>query len=167
MAVAFLSLHDVGDELGVSVQTVRRWVKAGALPAYKPGKEYRIKPSDLEEFLKTREVGPKVESAPPLDFEAAAGPTLLEKGLDAARHDEEKDRRAVGRLLASEGTPQATHSYEEDVFRVTLRECGFPDEAFEGFTWPLLVMARRAELLEQEIARLRGEVEAPEKVRSE
>jgi excisionase family DNA binding protein len=67
MAEMFLSLHDVGDELGVSVQTVRRWVKAGELAAYKPGKEYRIKPSDLEEFLKTREVRPKGRAPLPLD----------------------------------------------------------------------------------------------------
>lgn len=66
MAEMFLSLHDVGEELGVSVQTVRRWVKAGELAAYKPGKEYRIKSSDLEEFLKTREVDPKA-AAPPFD----------------------------------------------------------------------------------------------------
>jgi len=59
-AERYLSLQEVGDELGVSDQTVRRWVKAGQLAAYKPGKEYRIKGSDLEEFLKTREVSPKV-----------------------------------------------------------------------------------------------------------
>jgi len=56
----FLSLEDVASRLQVSDQTVRRWVKAGKLAAYKPGLEYRIKGSDLEEFLKTREVSPKV-----------------------------------------------------------------------------------------------------------
>lgn len=61
----YLSLQEVGDELGVSDQTIRRWVKAGVLAAYKPGKEYRIKGSDLEEFLKTREVSPKVQSPLP------------------------------------------------------------------------------------------------------
>jgi excisionase family DNA binding protein len=55
----------VGNEIGVSDQTVRRWVKAGELAAYKPGKEYRIKGSDLEEFLKAREVSPKVQSPLP------------------------------------------------------------------------------------------------------
>jgi excisionase family DNA binding protein len=62
-AEKYLSLQEVADELGVSDQTVRRWVKAGELAAYKPGKEYRIKGSDLEEFLKTREVSPKVQSS--------------------------------------------------------------------------------------------------------
>jgi excisionase family DNA binding protein len=64
-AERYLSLQEVGDELGVSDQTVRRWVKAGELAAYKPGKEYRIKGSDLEEFLQTREVSPKVQSPLP------------------------------------------------------------------------------------------------------
>jgi excisionase family DNA binding protein len=64
-AERYLSLQEVGDELGVSDQTVRRWVKAGELAAYKPGKEYRIKGSDLEEFLKTREVSPKVQASLP------------------------------------------------------------------------------------------------------
>jgi excisionase family DNA binding protein len=64
MAEMFLSLQDVADELGISVQTIRKWVKGGELAAYKPGKEYRIKPSDLEEFLKTREVDPKASASP-------------------------------------------------------------------------------------------------------
>jgi excisionase family DNA binding protein len=66
-AERYLSLQEVGNELGVSDQTVRRWVKAGELAAYKPGKEYRIKGSDLEEFLKSREVSPKVQASLP-DF---------------------------------------------------------------------------------------------------
>ena len=67
-AERYLSLQEVGDELGVSDQTVRRWVKAGELAAYKPGKEYRIKGSALEEFLKTREVSPKAPASSQPDF---------------------------------------------------------------------------------------------------
>jgi transcriptional regulator with XRE-family HTH domain len=88
-----------------------------------------------------------------------AGPTLLDKGLDAVRHDEEKDLRARARLYASEGTPQVAHSYEEDEFRAVLRERGYPDEDFESFIWPLIVKARRAEQLEEENARLQEERE--------
>jgi excisionase family DNA binding protein len=54
-----LSPQEAGDRLGVSVYTVRRWIQEGRIPAYKPGKEYRIRESDLEEFLQTREVRPK------------------------------------------------------------------------------------------------------------
>ena len=65
----YLSLQEVGDELGVSDQTVRRWVKAGELAAYKPGKEYRIKGSALEEFLQTREVHPKAPASSQPSFD--------------------------------------------------------------------------------------------------
>jgi excisionase family DNA binding protein len=54
-----LSPQEAGDQLGVSVYTVRRWIQEGRIPAYKPGKEYRIRERDLEEFLRTREVRPK------------------------------------------------------------------------------------------------------------
>lgn len=53
-----LSVPEVGDRLGVSVYTVRRWIKSGDLLAYRPGKEYRIRESDLEKFLEAH--GPKV-----------------------------------------------------------------------------------------------------------
>jgi excisionase family DNA binding protein len=42
--------------LEVSDQSIRRWVKAGELKAYKPKKEYRIAESDLQEFLEGRAV---------------------------------------------------------------------------------------------------------------
>ena len=64
MQAEFMSLQDVGDTLGVDVQTVRRWVKAGRLKAFRPGKDYRIREADLEEFLRTREVRPKVPPQP-------------------------------------------------------------------------------------------------------
>jgi excisionase family DNA binding protein len=57
----YLSLGEVGEQLGTSTQTVRRWVKAGELPAYKPGKEWRIRESDLAEFLEARST-PKVQA---------------------------------------------------------------------------------------------------------
>ena len=92
-----------------------------------------------------------------------AGPTLLDQGRDAVRHDEEKDLRARARLDASGGTPQVTHSYEEDKFRAKLRARGYPDGDFESFTWPLIVMAHRLEeenaRLKKENARLRKEAE--------
>ena len=61
----FISPEEVGERLGVSVYTVRRWVKEGKLRAFKPGKEYRIQESDLEEFLRTREVRPKAPRRSP------------------------------------------------------------------------------------------------------
>jgi excisionase family DNA binding protein len=64
---AFLSPQEVGDRLGASVYTVRRWIKTGDLPAFKPGKEYRVRQSDLEEFLQAREVRPKAPSRSPFE----------------------------------------------------------------------------------------------------
>jgi excisionase family DNA binding protein len=76
----FLSPEEVGDRLGVSVYTVRRWVKAGQLRAFKPGKEYRVRESDLEEFLAAREVRPKVE-APPEEGQRSFNDLLEERRL--------------------------------------------------------------------------------------
>ena len=61
-----LSLEDVADRLQVSDQSVRRWIKAGKLAAYKPGLEWRISPSDLEDFLEIRSY-PKVQAPLPSD----------------------------------------------------------------------------------------------------
>ena len=54
----FYSLEEVAERLGVSERTVRRWIKSGELPAYKPGREYRIRDGELEEFLQSRKVRP-------------------------------------------------------------------------------------------------------------
>ena len=64
----FLSPQEVGDRLGASVYTVRRWIKAGDLPAIRPGKEYRVRQSDLEEFLRAREVRPKAPRRSPSEL---------------------------------------------------------------------------------------------------
>ncbi len=61
----FYTLSEVARRLEVSDQSVRRWVKAGELKAYKPKKEYRIAESDLREFLEERQAGP-LGSATPL-----------------------------------------------------------------------------------------------------
>jgi excisionase family DNA binding protein len=53
-----LPLPEAAERLGVSVYTVRRWIKDGKLKAFRPGKEYRIREADLEEFLAAREVRP-------------------------------------------------------------------------------------------------------------
>lgn len=98
-----------------------------------------------------------VEPALPKGGAPEAGPSLLDRALDAARQDEEKDSRAAARAIASEGLPQVTTGYREDTFRAELRERGFPDEYFEDFIWPLVTMSVRAERLEQENARLREE----------
>ena len=63
-AISFRDVHGIADELGVDVQTVRRWIQSGRLRAFKPGKEYRVREGDLEEFLAAREVRPKAQAEP-------------------------------------------------------------------------------------------------------
>jgi excisionase family DNA binding protein len=72
-----LSPEQAGERLGVSVYTVRRWIKEGKLRAFRPGKEYRIREADLEEFLRAREVRPKVTSGSP--FEPTLNDALAEE----------------------------------------------------------------------------------------
>lgn len=89
--------------------------------------------------------------------EAGPGPSLLKKGVDAARRDRAKDAQAINRLVASEGTLEATAAsgYAEDEYRAELRALGFPDEYFEDFIWPAVLEALRAAELEEELAQLK------------
>jgi transcriptional regulator with XRE-family HTH domain len=92
------------------------------------------------------------------------GPSLLDKGLDAARRDEERNAKALRRLFASEGVLQGTNvvGSEEDRFRAELRELGLPDEFFETLIWPLVTELRQAKQkvvqVEKENARLRADL---------
>jgi excisionase family DNA binding protein len=48
---SFLTPQEVSDLLRVSVYTVRRWIKEGDLPAYKVGRGWRIRQSDMGDWL--------------------------------------------------------------------------------------------------------------------
>ncbi len=47
----FLTVDDIARDLGVAEDTVRGWIRKKKLPAYRIGKEYRIKVVDYEYFL--------------------------------------------------------------------------------------------------------------------
>ncbi len=98
----FMALQEVAEALGVDVQTVRRWIHDGKLRAFKPGKEYRVREADLEEFLQAREVRPK-DVAPPLRVEERRESYALEP-FEARRAtvDIEEFRRLAERY----GIPQ-------------------------------------------------------------
>ena len=55
----WLTVQEICDYLKVSDQTVRRWIKAGALPATNLGGKagYRVRSADLEAFLEERREG--------------------------------------------------------------------------------------------------------------
>ncbi|MBO0796847.1 MAG: helix-turn-helix domain-containing protein [Ktedonobacteraceae bacterium] len=47
----WLSVEEIAKELKVPEDTVRAWIRNKKLPAFRPGREYRVKRSDLERFL--------------------------------------------------------------------------------------------------------------------
>ena len=47
----YFSVEGIAAELAVSTETVRRWIRGGQLKAVRAGRQYRIVPSDLQEFL--------------------------------------------------------------------------------------------------------------------
>ena len=61
MSERFNSVEEVAEQLQVDKQTVRRWIKEGRLAAVKPGLEWRIRQSDLDEFLEASSY-PKVQA---------------------------------------------------------------------------------------------------------
>jgi transcriptional regulator with XRE-family HTH domain len=152
-----LTVHELAEASGVSDDTISK-IENGQRVARpntlrKLARALSVSPQELRRPAKTEELAGAGKAKAPRE----AGPSLLDKGLDAARRDEEKDSRAIARLHASEGTPQSTSDYEEDKFRAELRMLGFPDEHFESFIWPLIVKALRTNRLEEELARLREE----------
>jgi len=156
------SVRRIRREKGLSQQELADLAGVGqdSISAIETGK-HEPHPRTLRKLAKALEIevrGFFEEPVPLGEAPREAGPTLLDKALDAVRHDEEKESLARARLHASEGLQGDTlHSYKEDKFRAVLRERGYPDEDFEGFIWPLIVKARQAEQLEQENARLQEE----------
>jgi excisionase family DNA binding protein len=55
-----LTVEEVAEDCKVSTQTVRNWIKTGALPAIKLGREFRIKREDLNVMVASR----RAEAAP-------------------------------------------------------------------------------------------------------
>lgn len=49
----YYSIDEVAKMLKVAYLTVYRWVQAKKLPAFKAGKQYRVKKEDLDIFLKS------------------------------------------------------------------------------------------------------------------
>ena len=66
-----LTLREVAEAMKVSESTVRRWIRAGALTAYKVGQrgQLRVRDEDLERYLETQVVR---VGASDTDLQAAA-----------------------------------------------------------------------------------------------
>lgn len=50
-----LTVFDIAEICRVNEKTVRRWINAGSIPALTLGRQYRIRPADLNAFLRTRQ----------------------------------------------------------------------------------------------------------------
>jgi excisionase family DNA binding protein len=51
-----LTLKEAGTFAGFDGETVRDWVKAGKMGAFKVGQEWRVEPKELADFLSARRV---------------------------------------------------------------------------------------------------------------
>jgi excisionase family DNA binding protein len=88
----FLSLSETARMLNVSDRTIHRWIQDGRLPAYKPGRAYRFRISDIEAFLEEHR-------GVPLGWQTAreeaqrlreTGRLRMEEALDAWRANKER-----------------------------------------------------------------------------
>ncbi len=53
----WLTVEQTAEELQVSIETVRRWIRSGELPALELGSRrggYRLKPEDVDRFIEER-----------------------------------------------------------------------------------------------------------------
>ena len=57
MRVEYLKVEQIAGELGLSEETVLRWIRKKELKAYKLGKNYRVRREDYQEFLDQRYTG--------------------------------------------------------------------------------------------------------------
>jgi excisionase family DNA binding protein len=58
----YLTSEEVATKLKVSTVSVQNWCKTGDLVAVKAGRKWRIRPSDLEEFLRRKTEEAKSET---------------------------------------------------------------------------------------------------------
>lgn len=51
-----ITVKEVAERLNVTGKTVTRWIEEGKLPAYRFGKDYRIRKEDFEDFIEKAKV---------------------------------------------------------------------------------------------------------------
>ncbi len=55
----WLSVEEIAQELRVSEETVRNWIRRGQLKAYKFGRDFRVKREDYDDFIEKQAVEPR------------------------------------------------------------------------------------------------------------
>lgn len=105
MEERYLSLAEACEVFGKSERTLYRWIKSGKLKAYKPGRDYEIPESAIQEMRERSEVYPKVQASlwleerPERRFAWMAG--VLERVLDTwERQVREKKNHYQSRTIA-------------------------------------------------------------------
>ena len=56
--IVWMSTKDAAEYLGVSMQTLYRFIDAGSLPAFQMGRVIRLKYSDLVAFIEGQRIAP-------------------------------------------------------------------------------------------------------------
>jgi excisionase family DNA binding protein len=127
-----LSLTEVAGSLGVSERTVRRWIKAGKLRAYKPGRDYRIPASAVRELIEESEISPKALAPPSLfnNLEEERREDPEDLALDAAKRQYEEDTADRTEAWASEESqPMYFKQHENAAVQQLL---GYPADQLAG-----------------------------------
>ncbi|MEQ9607430.1 MAG: helix-turn-helix domain-containing protein [Kiloniellaceae bacterium] len=66
----FLTVKDVAELLKIGEATVRHWIRAGDLRAIDVGREWRVAPIDLEDFLQRHQTAPQQVGNKPAEASA-------------------------------------------------------------------------------------------------
>lgn len=52
----WVNIEELAEYLSINIDTARAWIKAGMLPAYKAGKRYKFKLSEVDEWVRKGKV---------------------------------------------------------------------------------------------------------------
>ncbi len=52
----WFNIEDIADYLSITEDTARAWVREGKLPAYKVGKRYKFKLSEIDEWVRSGKI---------------------------------------------------------------------------------------------------------------
>ena len=97
--VELLKLAEVARRLGISEPTARRYVKSGKLPSVYVGGSYRVRDTDIEEFLRQAQVRPG-ENLPKAGAPSSTEPSLDDVLEEERRLEDEAELTVLFRGLA-------------------------------------------------------------------
>ena len=59
----WVSVEVVAEHVGVSIETIRRWIAKRGLPAHRAGRAWRLKVSEVDEWVRSGGAGEQPEDA--------------------------------------------------------------------------------------------------------